>query len=664
MEWSFDHIGAYFLETTFCWLVFYGLYLVLFKDLTFFSINRFYLLATFIIGLLVPCITIPVETVQAYPFVGVELPEIRITANQPAAIAPEITSKTSAGYSLTYFLWLVYWLGVAIAAGKFAMELFKIYRLFRQADRLDQNGYTLALTQKAHFPFSFLNVLFWSRDYTPEDQDAAHIEEHELAHIRQFHSLDILILELLGIFFWFNPLIYWYKKSIKNVHEYLADASVLEQTSVRNYGTILLKHAQSGHHFALTHPLIPSQLKQRILMMTKTNSPKSLALKYALAAPVLILFVLAFSFKTSFAEGPERLPSTQEIPALMLDTIPGKVFKVVEEMPRFAGCEDMKQDPQQLKNCAQKKLFEFIFTNLTYPKEAKEAGIEGTTVVQFIVGKDGSVLAPKIIRSIHSSIDKEVLRVTNAMPNWIPGKQGGKTVNVQFNLPVKFKLDDNDKRADADYDEMPLFNGCADAESKEDQVRCTKESLFEYMINELNYPEEAKKKGIEGKVVATFVVDETGKIATIDIKQSLGYGCDKEVSRLIMEMPDWTPAQKDGKAVAAEMSLPVVFQLPKKHTIDTDAPNTLDVQLTLDIQELEAFPNPARDVLNVRFKAPVGGTTVQLVSLQGQVVAQQDFPDFKGQADISFELGQLSSGSYVLAIQQGEKMYSEKVVIK
>jgi bla regulator protein BlaR1 len=528
----------------------------------------------------------------------------------------------------------------------------------------DQNGYTLALTKQAHFPFSFMNVLFWSRDYTPEDQDAAHIEEHELAHIRQFHSLDILLLEIPGIFFWFNPLIYWYKKSIKNVHEYLADASVLEQTSVRNYGTILLKHAQSGHHFALTHPLIPSQLKQRILMMTKTNSPKSLALKYALAVPALILFVLAFSFKTSFAEGPEQQSQIIKTESLTTDTIPGEVFKVAEEMPRFPGCEELKIDQKERETCAQKKMLEFIYSNIKYPKEARELGIQGTAVARFIIGKDGQILAPEIIRSIHSSIDEEVLRIVDEMPDWIPGKEAGKTVNVQFNLPVKFKLDGDDKRAEADYDSMPLFSGCADAESKEDQMRCTKEALVDYMIDELNYPEEAKKKGIEGKVVASFLIDETGKTTNIQIKQSLGYGCDTEVARLILEMPDWTPAQKDGKAVAAEMALPVVFQLPKKRAIDVDAPNTLEVRgITLDVQELESFPNPARDVLTVRFKAPAGNTIIQLVSLKGEVVAQQNLPDFNGQIEHSFELGRIASGNYVLVIQQGEKMYSEKVVV-
>jgi protein TonB len=121
-----------------------------------------------------------------------------------------------------------------------------------------------------------------------------------------------------------------------------------------------------------------------------------------------------------------------------------EIFKVVEEMPRFPGCEEEDMDKRQKTQCANKKMLEYVYTNLSYPQEAKDNGIEGTGVVQFVVQKDGTLSDIKIVRSIGHGTDEEMLRVMNKMSKdgiiWIPGKQRGKPVRVMFNLPIKFRL--------------------------------------------------------------------------------------------------------------------------------------------------------------------------------------------------------------------------------
>ena len=118
-----------------------------------------------------------------------------------------------------------------------------------------------------------------------------------------------------------------------------------------------------------------------------------------------------------------------------------EVYKVVEQMPMFPGCEQLGGSNQELQECATKAMLEFIYGNIRYPKQAREAGIEGTAVVTFIVGKDGELLEPRIVRSVGAGTDEEVLRVVEEMPAWIPGKQDGRDVQVQFNLPIKFRLE-------------------------------------------------------------------------------------------------------------------------------------------------------------------------------------------------------------------------------
>ena len=104
----------------------------------------------------------------------------------------------------------------------------------------------------------------------------------------------------------------------------------------------------------------------------------------------------------------------------------GEIFEVVEQNPQFPGGEQA--------------LMAWLTKNLKYPSVAQENGIQGRVMVSFVVNKDGSIVDPKIIRSVDPSLDKEAIRVVSAMPKWTPGRQRGKTVRVKYSLPVTFRL--------------------------------------------------------------------------------------------------------------------------------------------------------------------------------------------------------------------------------
>lgn len=124
-----------------------------------------------------------------------------------------------------------------------------------------------------------------------------------------------------------------------------------------------------------------------------------------------------------------------------------EIFVVVEEMPRFPGCEDVAGDMKAKKTCADKKLMEFIYANIQYPAIARENGVEGNVVVQFVVNTDGTVQDVKVMRDIGAGCGEEAIRVVGLMNNmkdrWIPGKQRGRPVRVMFTLPIRFKLQYN-----------------------------------------------------------------------------------------------------------------------------------------------------------------------------------------------------------------------------
>ena len=118
------------------------------------------------------------------------------------------------------------------------------------------------------------------------------------------------------------------------------------------------------------------------------------------------------------------------------------IFKVVEDMPRFPGCEDKGlTDKNELKKCAEEQMLKFIYGNIKYPAIARENGIEGKAILQFVVEKDGSVTGIKVLREPGGGTGKEADRVVKMMPKWIPGRQRGQPVKVQYTLPVRFKLE-------------------------------------------------------------------------------------------------------------------------------------------------------------------------------------------------------------------------------
>lgn len=117
-----------------------------------------------------------------------------------------------------------------------------------------------------------------------------------------------------------------------------------------------------------------------------------------------------------------------------------EVFKVVENQPLFPGCE-YSDSYLDRKICAEGKMLQFIYSNLNYPNDAKAEGVEGTIYLKFIVEKDGNITSPEVIRSISKSCDLEALRIVSIMPRFNPGLQRGKSARVQYNLPIKFKLE-------------------------------------------------------------------------------------------------------------------------------------------------------------------------------------------------------------------------------
>ncbi len=309
-------------------------------------------------------------------------------------------------------------------------------------------------------------------------------------------------------------------------------------------------------------------------MMMKQRSNEVNKWKYLFALPVLAMAILLFSFKNSdvlsVSAGDEGTLFEQSI--ILQDTFrknKAGVYMEVEEMPRFPGCEDV-EGLEKKELCAQKRMLQYVYENIKYPAAAQKGGVEGSVVLQFNVSATGEIEDANVVRGIGSGCDEECLRVINSMNDleskWTPGKIDGKVVEVQYTIPVKFKLasggEAKAKLANSEVykvvEDMPLFPGCSD-------MTCSNTKLIEYVIANLKYPEEARAEKVEGRVVVTFVVEPNGSISAIKIARGLSSVCDAEVIRVIESMnsmqEQWTPGMQKGEKVRVEFALPVMFKL-------------------------------------------------------------------------------------------------------
>jgi len=288
------------------------------------------------------------------------------------------------------------------------------------------------------------------------------------------------------------------------------------------------------------------------------------------------------------------------------------IFKVVEEMPRFPGCEDMDGTAKEKEECAKQKMLEFIYSNLKYPANARDQEVEGMVVIRFVVEKDGSITESKILRDIGAGCGTESQRVVDTMPTWIPGKQKGKAVRVRYTLPVKFKLEGekpkskietvvvvghgtpnkevkkknlvhakppaifNDPSVYKVVEKMPYFKGCENIESDFKTIeKCAQTKMLEFIYKNIKYPKEARDQGVDGTAVVQFIVNEDGSVSDATIVRNPGSGTGETAKSIVEQMPVWNPGIQQGKKVKVAYTLPVKFKLEGEKDSKSDVEKIL-----------------------------------------------------------------------------------------
>jgi TonB family protein len=398
---------------------FYLIYAIMLKRLTFFKINRFYLIISLLASIAASAINYQAPVTLGSNGVSgiIELKQV--------VVGEQALAKS---FDWSFFIQAIMISVAAFFALKLIIQIATILRFYLTGEKFSFEERIVVSCPELKTSFSFFNWIFIDRNKL-ESTDFQKIFMHEQAHSRQVHSADILMFEIMGMLLWFNPFYWLLKRALKETHEFLADKAVIEHVAdASSYRILLVQSTIGDRYFAMANNFNYSIIKKRLKMMTKQKSSRWQMLRFAMVLPVIAAILMVFSCGKTEVQVPQVAQKTTEKSGevSLKNGSTDRVFEVVEDMPEYPGGETA------LRN--------FLATNIKYPEAARNLGIQGRVFVRFVVTSTGDVRDVTIARGVDPVLDKEATRVVQKMEKWKPGMQKGKPVSVYYTVPISFVL--------------------------------------------------------------------------------------------------------------------------------------------------------------------------------------------------------------------------------
>ena len=478
-------MAIYLIKINVALMLLYGFYRLTVSRDTFFGLRRLTLWLIYAVALMAPALNLE--------YWVRDTPTMASMANVYAdTFYPVVVVKPQAP-SLTWMDMLlgIYWAGVAVLSLRLVWQLFSIIRLAVISRKQEVEGIMVHLLRGEGSSFSFFRWIFMYPS-TLEGKQLHEVMVHECTHVSGLHSLDTLFSELFSIVCWFNPFAWLMKQEVRMNLEYLADESVLSDGNARKsyqYHLLGLAYRQPKESTKIANNFNLLPLKKRIKMMNKRRTSEIGKAKYLLFAPLAGVLLMVSNIESVAREIGEQVPEVAEVQqkaeqalnadvavvnpmakdavemmnpsetaemkaaeaaelakaeeeakaaelakaeakasdvTAPADTTKNVVYDVTETMPQFPGGQGV--------------MMKYLAANIKYPASAVKAKKQGRVIVAFVIQKDGSVTNARIVRSVDPELDAEALRIVKAMPNWTPGTQDGKPVDVNYTIPVVFSL--------------------------------------------------------------------------------------------------------------------------------------------------------------------------------------------------------------------------------
>ncbi|WP_163409049.1 M56 family metallopeptidase [Flavobacterium ajazii] len=403
---------AYLLKSGLLLLLFYAGYKLWLANEKMFRFNRAYLLLGLVFSFLFPLQIISFQSNPSNKIGSFSLDELVVQKSNDSL-------KSLVDYlNLANVLFGIYFLVVSILSIRFILNLYSFYRKIKINETQFINGEKVILIEESTLPHSFWNTIFINKSVFKNNKIPSELIAHEKAHLQQKHTLDILLIEILQIVFWFNPIFILYKKAIKLNHEFLADEAVnVRYNSVSDYQNLLLQIASDKTRIDLASAINYLITKKRFLMMTKKECKIKSTLKAFTAIVFSALLLFIFSHKSTAQENNKKLNDDRPINAI----------DPIETQPEFPGGIEA--------------FYRFIGENFKMPPEAAKNNFSGKIYLQFVVEKEGSLSEIKVLKDLGYGMGSEAIRVLKLSPNWTAGSINGKFVRVLYSLPIQIQAE-------------------------------------------------------------------------------------------------------------------------------------------------------------------------------------------------------------------------------
>lgn len=499
-----ESVFLYSLRSAFVLALLYIPYMLILRKESFFRLNRMVLLLILLLSLVLPAVDIHLlawNQLAPVKMIFLHLPSGSV-GQDTAILLPEVAVETRDTLS-SRSPWQ--WTAMLFVAGMLVAALWRVFQVV-QMDVVMRRGSLWSLTRDGvHVychaddvpPYSWMNsVVISERDYRENGRE---ILLHETAHVRARHSWDLLFLALVQTLQWWNPLAYILGISLRDVHEYEADDSVLRHgVSARAYQLLLIKKVVGSSSYAFANNFDHSLIIKRITMMQKSKSGKWMYSKVLYILPMATLALSAFATvgcsnqSSGTGESGPIANSEDKVSALTLnrqEKVPERTVSGLRSAENTAeaikASADYCDTPGVLPQFPGEKdeLYRYIGRSVKYPESAKTYGVQGKVLVEFFVNKDGSVICIRPTKlvgldekgddTLHETwiaahekdckvagreltpeekaayqegveaIFDEAVRVVNEMPRWTPGyedKEKTKPCVTHFTLPLVFRL--------------------------------------------------------------------------------------------------------------------------------------------------------------------------------------------------------------------------------
>lgn len=536
---------AYFLKINVAIALFYAFYRLFFYKDTLFTWRRAALLCFFAISAVYPLLNIQTWITEQEPMVAmadlyadIVLPEFTITPEQATSDWKSLLLQT-VGFA--------YWGMVIVLAIRFFIQLAGIIRLAFRCRKAKIGNTNVHLLRQASGPFSFFHWIFIHPTSHTEDE-LSEILTHEQTHANQWHSIDVLVSEIVCIFCWFNPFAWLMKREIRTNLEYLADNRVLEtghDSKAYQYHLLGLSHHKAAATIYNSFNVLP--LKKRIKMMNKKRTREIGRTKYLMFLPLAALLMIISNIeavaRTTKEMAKDVIEAVEE--NLASNSTTPEMEVATEAIPVETPIS--QQDKDKLVTYKGK-----VVDKDGKPVEGAELLIDGSHKLpqdqSFVTDKNGNfsfmAFENAHIGVIWNKNDKYMLK--------------GIRYDQKERTNLKIVMDDQWQNPPSNDPNNPVFEV---VEIMPEFPDGGMSGLMQFLSKNIQYPINAQKNHTQGRVTVQFVVNKDGSISEPKIIRGVDPDLDGEAIRVISLMPKWKPGMQKGQPVRVKYTVPVMFRL-------------------------------------------------------------------------------------------------------